>query len=1047
MIEKLFFKRIVSRLLICVSVVSLASGFALTASAQNSGSQQQDNVTGRVLDINGEPVVGAVVSVSGTKTVTVTDFDGNFQISASKGNTLEVTCLGLKNVSVSVGNNPHIITMEEDEMYLNEVVVVGYGTARKKDVTGAVASVQSRDLNTVASSSVSQMLQGKVSGVSAIQSSAQPGAGISVNIRGAVSPSGSNSPLYVIDGVPLQTNSTADPGLTTSYDLKTGVNRDPLNTINPNDIERIDVLKDASAAAIYGAAAANGVVLITTKSGKSGKPKVEWRSVVTSQIQKAYPEVMDAKTFREQANFWTKEYYLYSNKMGVYGDNAIDLASYSAPFANVSNYTADTDWMKEVSRNGYIVDQNLSVNGGNDKSKYFMSYNYYDNQGMLKQSGMVRHSVRLNIDQKFSERVKGELKMNYSNVRNNSTSTGASGKGDNMLLNALRFAPDQPVKEEDGTYSKSYDVKINNPVSFTDIKDNTTTERVFIAPSLEVNVLDGLNIKATGGYDRQNSVRKFYYPLSAEGTATQVANGMADLGQATVSNISGEIFANYDKIFNDIHHITALLGAGYYYTDNTGFGLAAYNFFTDGFGYDNVGIASDKDLEKVRSWRSDRTKLSQFARLNYSLKDCYMLTLTVRHDGSSYFAKNNKWGWFPSASIAWRISEENFMKGKTPFSELKLRAGYGAVGNENVVGSNSLAMYTYRSDYGHIFGKTTHTGLVMSQVDNPDLKWETDYTLNLGLDWGLFNQRLTGTIELFHRGAKDLIDYKSLPTNGPVGRVAANVGETESKGFEFSLNSYNITGDKFTWTTNFTASYFTANWVKRNPAVTLADYIGETDDIYAIYGWKTDGIIKSKSDIPSYMPNAQVGNIKYMDVNNDGVLDSKDVVNLGTSAPKWYVGLGNTFTYKGFDLNIYFYGSFGNLKTRGQIPDTDIIGNHGIAPGNTYVNVATDVWNSQNGQGWMPGVASNSYDEQNPTGVNDFHLMSGSYVKLKNITLGYSLSDKLFLNSKFVRGVRFFLDAQNVATFTSYEGFDPELETGNPYPQALSLSIGLNMNF
>ena len=341
--------------------------------------QQANKVTGIVKDTNGEPIIGANVTVKGQSIGTITDIDGRFVLDAPKDAVLQITYIGYVSQEVKVSGNKELnVVLKEDTETLDEVVVIGYGTSRKKDITGSIASVRAEELNTVSSSSVSQMLQGKVTGMNAIQSSAQPGASISINSipiksRGAASPNGDNSPLYVIDGVPMQSNSNADPGLSgTGNGFKSGSSRDPLNTINPGDIESIEVLKDASAAAIYGASAANGVILITTKSGKSGKPKVEWRSTVTAQLEKDYPEVLNAHEFREQANLWTKEYYLYQNKMGVYGNNPINFTGYTPVFTDVNDYYAETNWMDEISRSGYVIDQNLSLNGGTEKTKYYL---------------------------------------------------------------------------------------------------------------------------------------------------------------------------------------------------------------------------------------------------------------------------------------------------------------------------------------------------------------------------------------------------------------------------------------------------------------------------------------------------------------------------------------------------------------------------------------------------------------------------------------------------------------------------------------------------
>ena len=824
---------------------------------------QSQKVSGVVADRDGVPVIGATVVEKGTKNATVTDLEGHFTLQVGQGAMISVSYIGHKSQDIKPTNASMHITLEEEANGLDEVVVIGYGTSRRKDITGSVASVNGDQLNSVSSTSVSQMLQGRVTGMSATQSSAQPGAGISINIRGAASPHGSNAPLYVIDGVPIQTNSSATPGISTpGYDYMAGVDRDPLNTINPNDIESIEVLKDASAAAIYGASAANGVVLITTKNGKSGKPKVEYRSVFTAQLMKKYPEVLNARQFREQANFWTKEYYLYNNKMGVYGDNPEDLSGYQPVFGNVDGYTADTKWIDEVSRTGYVIDQNVSVNGGTDKTKYFFSYNYYNNQGILKQSGLKRHNLRLNLDQEFSRIFKAGIKFSYSNVNANSTSVGTGGNGDNMIMRIIDYAPDIAVMDENGNYNKSYNKLYTNPVSYCDIEDKTTTERVFIAPSFDLKLIDGLTLRGVGGYDTQSSVRKFFIPKHANNVNAQ--EGMASLGHSKVVNASIESYLNYDKTFGEVHHVSAVLGAGYYKTISESFGLTGSDFFTDAFGYNNVGIASDKDKEGINSYYAERTKLSQFFRANYSYKDRYIVTITARRDGSSYFAENKKWGFFPSASVAWRLSEEAFMQNAKAISNLKLRVGYGTTGNENVLGTNSQSLY--RSGYNFLIGSTMHTGLMLTQIENPELKWETDYTLNIGIDYGFFNQRINGSIEFFHRGVKDLLDYQTLPSNNAVGRVAANIGETKSEGFEFSLNSDNLNSKTIKWETTLNVSYFKASWVERNPEVALAEYIDEKGEIDAIYGWQTDGIIRSKSDIPSYMPDANIGNTKFRSI-------------------------------------------------------------------------------------------------------------------------------------------------------------------------------------
>lgn len=1038
---------------VCLAVSLLCGSGSLVANPLDRGMivQQTNTIQGTVTDESGELLIGVNVSVKGTTTGTITNIDGEFSLAASSNSTLVISYVGYLTQEIPVGNrNSFMIVLKEDAQNLEEVVVVGYGTTRKKDITGSVASVKASDLNTVSASSVDQMLQGKVAGMNLTQRTAQPGAGVSVNIRGAISPSGNNTPLYVVDGVPIINNSSSEPTyITSAFEYRQGIDRDPLSSINPSDIESIEVLKDASAAAIYGASAANGVVLITTKTGKIGKPRVEFRSVTTAQIPKDYYEVLDAKGFREQANVWSYEKWLFDNKVAPYGNTDPSTLSnqYVPTFSSneISNIPYNTDWIDEVTRGGYIIDENITVNGGNENTKYFFSYNFYNNVGLLKNSDFKRHSGRLNLDQTFSKYVKAGIKLSFSNMNSSNASSGSGMPGVetyNMIQSAYAFAPDRPIRNEDGTFSSSYHPLLTNPAAFLEINDKSEVTRLFASPNIEVKIIDGLSIKGVGGFDRQISKRNYYMPRAAN--FYTLPEGMGQLGSNTVDNYSLESYLNYDKVLSEgMHRISAVVGVGYYQTKADGFSMQGVDFFTDAFGADNIGIASNKDKQAITSHRSERTKLSQFFRANYSFMDRYIITFTGRRDGSSYFAENNKWGFFPGVSAAWRLSEEGFLKDKTAFSDLKLRAGYGTAGNENVLGTNSLSLY--QSGYNYLIGSTMHTGLALSQIANPNLKWETDITINLGIDFGLWNQRFTGSIEYFHREAHDLLDYQRLPSNNAVGRVAANIGETQSNGFEMMLKSQNINKDVFQWSTDLNISYFKANWRERNPEVALADYIGEKDELDALYGWETDGIITSEADKPSYMANAYVGSIRYVDQNGDGVLDSKDVVKIGHSTPRWLIGLGNNFSWKGFDFNIYFYGALDYQKTRGRVPVPSNVA--AAAPNNTFKNVATDMWNSQTGTGKFPGIASDQYAGQNPSSTNNFYLMNGSYVKLKSMTLGYTLPKQLFTRSKTLKGARFFIDAQNIATFTGYEGFDPELQTDNPYPQALSLSFGFNLDF
>lgn len=1028
---------------VCYTIISKS---IVISSCHGPGEKEGNkvNVDGTVVDMASNPIPGATIIEKGTTNGTVCGPDGKFAISINEGTDLICSCLGYKSIIVSTSHNTAItVTLCEDIRHIDESIIVGYGTVSRKNVTGSISSVKKEDLNTVSSASVNLMLQGRVSGLSSIQQSAQPGAGANIVIRGAASPNGSNSPLYVIDGVPLQTFISADPGIEiVGYELMTGIDRDPLNTLNPNDIERIEVLKDASAA-IYGASAANGVILITTKSGKSGNAKVDYKSVFTSLIKKPYADVMNARQFREQTNLWTREYYLYNNRMGLYGTNPVDYSGYTPVFENLSVFAADTDWMDEVSRKGYVIDQNITVNGGNNSTKYYFSYNYYDNRGLLKQSGLKRHVIRLNLDHEFSDVVQADIKFNYSAITALSTSVGDHGNGDNMVMRALDFAPDIPVKDANGRYSKGYNILHNNPVSFTEIEDKTVSDRIFITPSINVRILDGLDLKASAGYDAQSSVRNFYLPSSAMNS--NVPDGMASLSYGKVTNFNGETYLNYDNVFKSENRLSLMAGVGYYLTSSENFGLSASDFFTDAFKYLNVSIASDKEKEDVRSSKTERTKLSQFARVTYSIQDKYLLNGTLRRDGSSYFSKNHKWGVFPSISFAWLISSEDFAKHLDFIDNLKFRAGIGTTGNENVLQGNALALYG--TGYSSLIGNTMRSGILLTQVENPNLKWESDFMLNLGMDFALFSSGVNGSFEYYRKQVSNLLDYQKLPSNGAVGRIAANIGETMSEGVELSAGISILDMPGFIWKTSLNLSYSVSRWVKRNPEVTIAEYIGMKDPIDQLYGWETDGIIHGPDDIPSYMPDAKAGNVKYVDQNSDGVLDIYDVVKIGNSTPRWMAGLDNKLKYKNWDLDFFLYYSGGYKKRMGQIPDASKVGNHGNAPSNTYSSIITDVWNSQTKTGYLPGIATNPYNAYNPSGTDDFFLMNSSYLKLKYITLSYSVPDSIFKHNGFIKSARCFIDAQNVWTITSYRGFDPELSTGNPYPQAVSLSLGFNMSF
>lgn len=1015
----------------------------------------QRSLSGRVLDETGQNLPGVSIVVKGTTIGTVSAADGSFTIAVPEAQAdnavLVFSFIGYTRQEIPVGQRSTFnISMVPDVQTLNEIVVVGYGTMKREDIAGSVASVNTKDLPQVANASVDQLLTGRVPGLNIAQRSAQPGGGLNINVRNAISPLGNNSPLYVIDGVPVFNNASAERSLSDGkIGFGGGVDRNPLNSINPSDIESIDVLKDASATAIYGANAANGVILITTKRGRKGPAQVEYRGSYTVQTPKEYIEVFKAKEFMQQHNRLAHDLYLLNNDIAPYGStDPATVAPFSPTFSNaqVQSASVGTDWLDMLIRDGRINEHNVSVSTGTDNSSVYVAMNYFDNQGILENSRFTRYSGRINYDQRLSERFKFILNLSASQIDNTNVTSGANSGGVekyNMLQSAFAFSPTRTVFDDNGAFSKSFDTQITNPAAFLIMDDNSSTSRIIATPGLEVSILKGLKLNILAGADRQNAQRDFYLPKAVNNF--QLPNGMAQKSNSNINNYTAEAYFNFSHTFGK-NSLDAVLGFGSYKTTTSLLEVEAVDFSTDAFGGDNLGTARDLAQTNLGSWRTERKRLSQFFRVNYSINDRYIITVTGRNDGDSYFAENKKYGFFPGASAAWKISNEAFLSGATAISELKLRAGVGQTGNATLSG-NALALYG--GNYPYPIGQILYGGVALTQLANPDLTWETNETVNLGLDFGLFSNRISGTLDVYRRSAKDLLAYTNLPLNNEVSRLLINSGTTRSEGIELIINTVNLEGP-LSWTTAFNMSNSKSYWKEGNPVIGLNPWIRHGDPYTAVYGWKTDGIIQSQDEVPSYMPNARPGNIRYVDENGDGTLDSKDIVLLGQTAPAWNFGLANTFSYKNFDLNFFVYSYTGNIAAINSIGRGYDPANPGqrLALSNIQ-NVPTEirrVWTADNPDGDWPGLAPDAYGGNNPSGVNDFYYQKANFVRIRNITLGYTFTNEL-LDRTFVRSARIFFDVQNVGKITNFEGFDPEIFETNPYPQALSTTLGINLGF
>lgn len=1017
--------------------------------AQNSESGSI-TVKGKVTDAsNGSPLPGVNIIVKGTTHGTATNTNGMYQLSnVASNDTLVYSYIGYISKSVPVRGRATInIALKSQTIQGQQMVVVGYATQKAKDVSGSISTVSSKELNTVATTSVNSMLQGKAAGLNMTLNSTQPGGASSINIRGALSPHGNNTPLYVVDGVPLTNFSSSVPSLNNStLGFGGGVDRDPLDYLNPSDIQSITVLKGAAAAAIYGSSAANGVILITTKKGSAGHVRVNYTGNITLEKPQKYFPMLNARQFMEQQVRLSHSLYLFDNKLSPYGNTDPSSVSPFNPLFTQSQINAagvGTNWTKMIMRDGYIDEHNISISGGNRSTTIYTSFNYLNNNAILKTSNFNRYTGSLNLQQKIGNSIQLSVNLMASQINSNNASTGSNAGGPekyNMIQAALNYAPTVGVYDSTGNYMSSYNRLEMNPAAFLIIKDNSKTKHFFVSPKLKINLTKNLVFNAHGGVDQQSTDRSFYLPRVTNNA--QLPDGMAQKRNDVLGNYSAESYLSYSNDFSE-NHLSVVLGAGYYKTLSEGFGLQGVGFFTDAFSYNNVGVASDLLKNTISSYKSERTKLSQFFRINYTYRSKYILNIVGRRDGSSIFAKNKKYGFFPGVSAAWRIAQEKFMKNIKSIDELKLRVGYGEAGNESVLSSNSLQLYN--PGYPFLIGNTLYNGVAISQVANPNLTWETDTNFDVGLDFSLFNNRLSGSADYYIKTAKDLLDFNPLPDNNAVARVADNVGSTRSKGFELTLNTINIQSHNFRWSSVLNLSTYKSFWLKRNPRVPLPPYVGYHDPLGAIYGWKTAGIIKSKSDIPSYMPNAYVGNLKYVDLNGDGKLNSQDVTIIGNYDPKWTFGFSNTFSYKNFDLKIYLYGRIKQSVWNNYAPNVANLDQQ-TNPSNTTI-YAQDVWSASNPNGTYPGVAANPYDGNNPTGNNNFNLQDVSFVRLSNVTLGYTLPNNIFGGTNVIRSARIFVNMKDLGLLTNYKGFDPEYSSTNPYPKYYSYTFGINIHF
>ncbi|MBE0654402.1 MAG: TonB-dependent receptor, partial [Bacteroidales bacterium] len=1002
-------------------------------------------ITGTVKDEKGFPLSMVSVAVKGIALGTISDINGNFRLEVPiEAQTLVLSFVGMKTQEVDISDRLVInVVMAEDLVDIAEVVAIGYGTVKKSDLTGAVSSIKADDLSLSTSSNITQSIQGKASGVMIRQLSAQPGGGVKILIRGEASTGAGNEPLYVIDGFPIS-NTVVEPE---GGDRYLYGSRNPLNSINPNDIESIEILKDASATAIYGARAANGVVLITTKRARQGL-SINYKGSYSLQNIPRYIDMLNAEEYMTFYNRNTYEKWLENNSVYPYGStDPSGLEPFTPRFsqAQISTAGEGTDWFDEVTRQGTIAEHNLSISGGNEKTRVFSSFNYFNQKGVILNSEFKRYSGRFNIDQKITEKISAGINITASEINNlNSQLGGSEWQNSGIIGAAIGFPPIYPVYDSEGNYSVNelYPL-VPNPVSYQEISDRTITNRVLANPFIEFELFKDLNLRANFGADYQIADRSAYLPKTFLCGST--AGGKASKSMGSSKDYLSDIVLTYTKSFNELHNITALAGYSYQQFNKDGFSSVASNFFTDAFLSNQLQAGSDQPI--TNSYKESTILASYFSRVNYSFDSKYLISVNARVDGSDRFGANNKYAFFPSIALGWNISKEDFMGSFGDNNSLKIRASLGQTGNSNI-GGNAFAFYAANTRTQ--FDDKIVPGVRKVQLENPDLKWETTTEYNLGIDFGIMNNRISGSLEYFRKTISDLLFQQTLQSYMEVSSIFMNVGSTRSEGVEFQLNGRILTGD-FRWSADLNFSRYNDRWKERAPSAIkqLSPWIPVEDNIRSVYYFKADGIAQPGQTI-AHMPLARPGNLILQDLNGfkldgegnyvldengrrvligspDGKIDDADRILLGNADPKLIAGFGNNFEYKGFDLNIFFYGMFNYVvydqQFRKYTQRVDFLKDGWNMSKNLY-----DVWYHDNLDGIYPGTSSSAYSGSDAQAYQEI-----SFLRLKNVTLGYKLPKKVAGTS-----LRLFIEGTNLLTLTNYDGIDPEADGQNEYPMQRS---------
>jgi TonB-linked SusC/RagA family outer membrane protein len=991
-------------------------------------SAQESSISGVISDDDANPLPGVNVFIKGTNVGTATDFDGNYSISVNTGDVLLFSFVGFSSQEVTVGDENTIdVSMVTDYANLDEVVITGYGSTRKKDLVSSIAQIKGDALENQPVARVDNMLQGRAAGVNVVSSSGEPGAPAVIRIRGMSSINGNNNPLFVIDGFIVGTDFN-------------------LSDLNPNDIESIEVLKDASSLAIYGTRGAAGVILLNTKNGLStqeGNVDVSINHYSSFSEVYNYPEMADIETWAE---YWNEGVTLVPGPSG-YGFNDPSIIPVHAP--NWQSITP-TDWSGLISRQGRIDNTDVNLSGNTGNANYFISYNRFKQEGVIDGSGLERNSIRANFDLDVNDKIRTGIRLGVTDRKQENNKVNWNDAYFNLI-------PTMQVYNDDGSYnglnpvSGNYE---NNPIADINerINQNFVTN-VLANAYAEYDLMPDLTLRSSVGTNLTFNKGNRYISTADPIIASQGTGGKADVSFAKTTGFLNENTLTYSKDFGE-HSLKVL--AGYTVQKDTYSLMTAggAGYANDVVTFNNLSLGADATRNVVGSDFSQRTFESILSRINYSYKDKYLLTLVGRRDGSSVFEQGNKYAFFPSAGAAWKVSEEDFMQDVEAISSLKLRASYGIVGEQGVDPYNSLAKYTPRNIF---FNQSIRPAVILASLPSTGLEWEKTYQTDIGLEIGFQNNRYTVEIDYYNKQTKDLLLARPLPGTAGDTRLE-NVGEVENKGLEFTFNTVNIEKPDFVWSSNLQIS------ANRNKVISLGDAAfidlagvnhpqagpgvrlipGEVMPTFI--GATYEGTYKSEAEIDADQRTGVdlIGAPNYVDVNQDGAINQLDFIPQGSPQPDFYYGFRNTLSYKNWTLDVFIQGMQGN-----EIFDASVYEfYYGRGPETNMLPIVADRWTTNNQTSDIPRAGSSAGGYRPNSSLN---IVDGSYLRLKNVTLNYGF-DLPFADSANV-----YITGNNLLLLTDYKWGDPEVSdfgagsvtqgvSDDQYPYSATVSVGFRLN-